>query len=114
MADFLSILVVLFLRIGGVILSGVAILHAYYAMWFRLEGSHELRMIEGVDLEIGAMFAIALLLFFAPDCRVKPKAWLVAIVVAVSIWTCVSGFLIWSHREQHRIRSMPPLSEGNG
>lgn len=113
MTVFFLLLGHLSLRIGGVILSGMAILHAYYAMWFRLEGSHELRMIEGVDVETGAMLAIASLLFFAPDCRVRPKAWLLAIVVAVSIWTCVSGFLIWSHREQHQIRSMPPLSQGD-
>ncbi len=111
MAEVLSFLVVLFLRVGGVLLAGMAMGEAYFAMGFRLEETHELRMIEQADLIIGAGFAIAVLLFFAPDCRWKPRAWLHAIVGAALIGTCISGFLISAHRKQHRIRSMPSLRQ---
>jgi hypothetical protein len=94
-------------RIVAVPLALVASHDAFFASLFRLEGSFELRMIERVDLEIGAMFAFAMLLFFAPNCRWNPKAWLLAIIGAAVIWTCVSGWLISSHRWQYRVRSTP-------
>ena len=93
------------LRILGVLLAFIAARNTYYAMWFRLEGSDELEMIVQADLVLGAAFAVALLLFFTPDCRWNPRAWVRAIIAAAVIWTCISGFLIESHRQQHRIRS---------
>jgi hypothetical protein len=102
------------LRVGGFVLALVASCEAYCAMWFRLEGSDELKMIEQVDLEIGAQFGLALLLYFAPDCRRNIKAWTLAIVSAATIWAGVSGFLIWRHREQDRIRSSPSLLRPSG
>src|SRR5262245_7113978 len=83
----------LLLRVVAVLLALVASLDAFFASMGRLEGSYELRMIERLDLEIGAMFAFALLLFFAPDCRWNPKAWLLAMICAAVILTCVSGWL---------------------
>src|SRR5262245_61451673 len=74
-------------------------------MWFRLEGSEELKMIEHVNLQLGAGFTLATLLFFASDCRWNLKAWLFVVVGAAAIGGVASGFLIRRHREQYRIRS---------
>jgi hypothetical protein len=93
------------LRVIAVLIAGWAAVGAYYAMWFRMEGSSELRMIEEVDLDIGGMFALAFVLFFAPGRIRAPKAWLLTAIGAASIWICVSGGLIHRHREQHRFRS---------
>jgi hypothetical protein len=89
----------------AVILVGLASIETCFAMSFRLEGSDELKMIERVDFELGGIFALAFLLFFAPSHIRAPKAWLFALLGATSLWLGVSGSLIYSHREQHRIRS---------
>ena len=57
----------LVLRIVGVLLIPGALVEAYFAMWFRLEGAGELRMIEQVDLALGFAFATIFVLLFAPD-----------------------------------------------
>ena len=93
------------LRYIAVLLARWASLCVYYAMWFRMEGSSELRLAEEMDLEVGGMFALAFILLFAPGRIRAPKAWLLAAIGAASIWVGVSGWLIHIHREQDRIRS---------
>jgi hypothetical protein len=99
------------LRGIGVILALVATHFADYAVWFRLDGSDELPMIEQIDFELGAAFALALMLIVAAHCRLNLKAWLLALLGAAIIWACVSGSLVWWHREQDRIRSSHLLVE---
>src|SRR5262245_59702252 len=95
------------LRVAGVCVGLFALNEYYYASWFRLEGSDDLRMIVQADLELGGIFALSVLLLFAPSCRWNAKAWFVAVAGAGFIWTAVSSSLIISHREQDRIRSAP-------
>jgi predicted tellurium resistance membrane protein TerC len=95
------------LRVLGVVLAGAASVEAFFAMCFRLEGSHELRMIERLGLDLGGVFALAFVLLFAPSRIKAPWAWLFTVAGAALIWMCVSGSLIWKHREQDRIRSAP-------
>jgi hypothetical protein len=97
------------LRVLGVLLAGVASVEACFAMCFRLEGSDELRMIERLDLDLGAVFAFAFVLVFVPSSLKAPRAWLLTAGGAALMWMCVSGSLIWSHREQYRIRSTPSI-----
>jgi hypothetical protein len=100
------------LRVVGLLLAGAASVETFLAMWFRLDTSGELRMIEQVDLELGAMFALAFVLLFAPT-RVKGlRPWLLTAGGAALLWVVVSGSLIWSHQEQCRIRSTLPSQLG--
>jgi hypothetical protein len=92
-------------RVAGGMVALLALRDAWNAMWFRLESFDELKMIEQADFELGGVFALAILLFLAPNCRLNAKLWLIAIIGAIVIWTCVSGLLISSHQEQYHIRS---------
>ena len=92
-------------RVLGVLLGGTALGQAYYAMWFRLEGSDELRAIEWLDFELGVAFAGAFVLFFAPSRFEASREWFLTVAIAATIWICVSGSLVWWHREQDRLRS---------
>ncbi|GEM_PF-4666475 len=98
----------------GASLALMGTLHAYYALWFRLEGSDELRWIEQVDLALGFALALAFVLLFAPGRFGTTKAWILTAVAAGLIWVFVSGSLIWWHREQHRIRSAPWMLQAVG
>ena len=57
----------LVLRIIGILLTPIALVEAYFAMWFRLEGADELRMIEEVDFALGFAFGMNFVLLFTPD-----------------------------------------------
>jgi hypothetical protein len=93
------------LRILGGLLAVVGVVQADFAMWFRLESEGELREIEQVDFALGGIFAIAFVLLLGPSRLKAPWAWLLTLTCAAVIWLCVAGFLIWSHEEQHRLRS---------
>ena len=86
----------------------------YFATWFQLEGPGELEMIERADIALGGLLALAVVLFFAPS-QFRPLwAWLTTAVGAALVWTLISGYLIWSHREQYRIRSTMSLQPADG
>jgi hypothetical protein len=103
------------LRFLGVILAGAASVEAFFAMCFRVEGADELREIERLDFELGGVFALALVLLFAPSRLKARSAWLLTVTGAAFIWMCVSGLLIWNHRVEDRIRSARSIHriEGN-
>src|SRR5206468_8825714 len=65
----------------------------------------ELKTIELIDFTLGGVFALAFVLVFTPAQWKAHSAWLVAVIGAAVVWLCVSGSLIWTHREQVRIRS---------
>jgi hypothetical protein len=96
---------IIVLRLVSVLIALVAARMTYFAMWFRLEGSSELEWVEGVDIMLGAAFAVAFVLFFIPNRLSAPKDCFVVLCVAAVIWLSVSGFLISSHQMQDRIRS---------
>lgn len=98
----------LFLRVVAVLLAAGASYLTFYAMWFRLEGSDELKWLERIDIYLGGGFALAFLLFFIPGRMKATKQWCVVLSGALLAWSSVSGCLIFLHREQYRIRSMPP------
>src|SRR5438046_903962 len=93
------------LRVLAVLLAAAAAIVAYCAMCLRLDSSDELSEIEGLDVDLGAAFALAVVLLFAPSRLKAPLAWVLTLIGAALIWLCVSGSLIWWHREQDRIRS---------
>jgi hypothetical protein len=103
-----------FLRVLGAGLAVVALLEAHSAMWFRLEGSGELREIERLDFVLGGVSALAFGLLFAPSRFKAPWLWLVTLTGAAVIWVGASGSLLWRHREQHRLRSAPSLPQAAG
>lgn len=104
----------LLLRVAGGLVAAVATVVAWLASVFRLESSSELGMIERLDWEIGGAFAVAFLLLLAPSRLKAPLAWPATVTGALVVWLCVSGSLIWSHREQHRIRSTLPTAGNDG
>src|SRR5262249_22920901 len=83
-----------YLRIVAVLLAGWAAFWTYFAMWFRLEGSDELKWIRKADLELGGIFALAVVLFFVPERLKKPIQCLLIFGIAALVWSCVSGYLI--------------------
>ena len=95
------------LRALGLLTAAVASVETYFAIWFRLDSASELKLIEQVDLELGAMWDLALLLL-APSGLQGPRCWLCTAGGAVLLSVVVSGSLIWWHREQYRIRSTLP------
>jgi hypothetical protein len=99
------LMVVWALRLIAVLLAGWAAFWSFFAMMFRLEGSDELEWVKRVDLQVGGIFALALVLFFVPGRIKKPIQCLLILGIAAGIWFCVSGFLISSHEWQHRVRS---------
>ena len=103
----------LVLRIVGILLIPLAIVQAYFAMWFRLDSMSELRMIEQVDLALGFAFATIFVLLFAPDRFEGSRAWRLTLAIAVIIWVCVTGSMIWSHREM-ALSSMARCSRRRG
>ena len=100
------------LKALGLLLAGAALVGTCFAMWFRLESEDELRMIEQVDMALGAMFALALILLLMPIRLQGARPWVLTAVGAALLWVVVSSSLIWSHREQFRIRSTLPTRMG--
>jgi hypothetical protein len=104
----------LVLRICAVILALFTAIDTVLAMGFRFYEADEVHWIKKGDLELGTMWGLALLLFFAPDCRLNAKRWFICIIGAIALCACVSGLLIWKHEEQDRFRSgasMPNMVE---
>src|SRR5687768_8630469 len=56
------------------------------------------------SLELGGLFALAVVLFFVPARLQKPIQCLLIFGSAALIWFCVSGYLISAHESQHRFR----------
>jgi hypothetical protein len=93
------------LRALGFLLGLGAFAQIPAALWFRIDSAEELRTIELIDLALGGAFALAFVLVFIPKEWKAPRAWIVTAIGAAVVWLCVSGSLIWTHREQVRIRS---------
>ena len=100
----------LVLRILGVAIGACALLVGAFASIFRLEGGNDLEMILNVDVVIGLALAVAVVMARIPAVGTGTWQWhCVTAAGAFLIGSVVSGGLAWTHLEQHRIRSTPPV-----
>src|SRR5262245_48801080 len=91
-------------RILAVSLAAVASCETYLTIGFRLEGASELRQVEEWDIVLGAMFALAFILFVTPSRAKAIWVWILAVFGAALVWLCVTGLLLQKHREQYQQR----------
>ncbi len=101
------------LRIVGVAVGGCALLVGASATMFRMDSAGELEWILQLDTIVGLALALAVVLVRVPASGAGNARWHgLTAIGAVAVWVMVSGGLVWSHLEQHRIRSTPPVVLG--
>jgi hypothetical protein len=102
------------LRILGVAVGGYALLVVASAAMFRMDTAGGLEMVLQVDFVIGLALAISVVLVRVPavGAGAAGRHGLTALG-AVLAWAVVSGWLAWSHLEQHRIRSTLSVTAGD-
>jgi Type II secretion system (T2SS), protein G len=87
----------------GMALLAVSLIQAFFALWFRIDSPGDRAFIWVMDPLLGLLFATAVLLLGGAR-----KSTLATFAQVVSTWVLVSGFFLFWHEAQVRVRWTEP------
>lgn len=96
------------LRVSGLLLSGYALVNAFFLWMFRFDSTDEYEFALQMDVVFGLVFAVGVALVALPSKGNGTRRWWLGLAFAtLTVWVVISGGLAWRHYRQYVIRSTP-------